>query len=682
MIALHAKQLTSEISNPTGRWMFAPGGIHTITPAAGEGSAEVTLRIDELTAPVLNASLVKLNAENSPQRAFFDREHDEAAGATGWPTQFVWSDTPVPGIYAEHEPSALGKSLVEGKVIRAFSPSFYSDAALPKKIHRGQHVAVAAGKRGSAENPARMVGLVFPACGTLTNNPAFRKILPLWAKNAGPSSGTANPPKKQTMKLTTEDKAALEAKKTSIENGLPALRAQQAADPADAEVANQVAKDEAELETISTKLELNAAQDRMATMENALLAQRTKDAKEAVKLAVKRGAIPAKDEALQAKWEKRCTEDPENLELLASMKGSPALDRSVAPARLILNGVQITQTDIRDEIKAFGREADAQKRGALYARNISPRLKELLDLPIHAADSYSGDLIIQRTLELLKFEFPMLSRVTTDFSAENARWNQEVNTRIVTVPSVVAYHTTNGYVPTATTTTDVPITIDTHSSVPIKFDANVLASTFRQLFDEQLPAMHYAMGKAMVDALYALITTGNYTNTPTTEALIDFDRATVIALGTALTAQGVPLQGRTLLLNSDYYGKLMEDTVIANLGANQQPGIITGNRLPMVHGFEIIEAPNLPTTGNLTGFGFSKSALCIAARVPTDVSNAFPGVTGGGVTRTVTNPDTGLSALMIQHVAPVLGHAYLILAWMYGVAKGQVAAGQILRSSA
>ena len=194
-VAIHARQLSTEILNTTDRWMFAPGGVHTITPAAGEGSAEVTLRIDESTAVVLNASLERLNEENSPQRAFFDKEHDEAAGATAWPIKFLWSNSPVPGIYCEHEPSEFGKKLVKGKVIRAFSPSFYSDAALPKKVNRGQHIQISAGKRGSPENPARMTGLVFPACGTLTNNPAFRKILPLWANNAtgAQSSSTNNP---------------------------------------------------------------------------------------------------------------------------------------------------------------------------------------------------------------------------------------------------------------------------------------------------------------------------------------------------------------------------------------------------------------------------------------------------------------------------------------------------------
>lgn len=188
---LRAREFSSPVTAADDLWMFAPGGVHTITPAAGDGSATVTLRIDENAVPILNASLAKLNSRLAPQKVFIDREHDEASGATAWPEEFVWRESPQPGVYMKHQASDLGRQLVEGHVIRAFSPSIYSDADLPKSIRRGQHINIAAGKRGSPENPARIIGLVAPAIGTLTNNPAFKKILPLWANNAGASrSGT------------------------------------------------------------------------------------------------------------------------------------------------------------------------------------------------------------------------------------------------------------------------------------------------------------------------------------------------------------------------------------------------------------------------------------------------------------------------------------------------------------
>jgi phage I-like protein len=165
--------------------MFMPGGVHRITPGADQGSAELVVKVDPSTAAVLNASLRALNERLAPHKVYFDKEHEQKE-ATAWPEEFFWSETPQPGVYAKVEFTDLGEAMIKGKNLRAFSPSFTTDAQLPKNIGPGRHFKVAAGKRGSPENPARVTGLVGPDCGTLTNNPAFRKILPLWASNSKP----------------------------------------------------------------------------------------------------------------------------------------------------------------------------------------------------------------------------------------------------------------------------------------------------------------------------------------------------------------------------------------------------------------------------------------------------------------------------------------------------------------
>ncbi len=183
----------------TDRVMFVPAGVHQIYPAYGPASLEVSIKVDESTAAVLNASLAQVNVGHAPQRAFFDKNH-EGKEAMGWPIKFFWSETPQPGVYAIVEWSSLGQQYIAGKVMRAFSGSFYTDADLPKKPRAGQSITITAGKRGSQENPARIVGLGFPDAGTLTNNPAFQKILPIWAsaagtaKNAGGSATGPNNP--------------------------------------------------------------------------------------------------------------------------------------------------------------------------------------------------------------------------------------------------------------------------------------------------------------------------------------------------------------------------------------------------------------------------------------------------------------------------------------------------------
>lgn len=689
MIPLFARQLVSEIGSAIGRWMFAPGGIHTITPAADRGSAEVALRIDESTPAVLNASLAKINAENAPQRAYFDREHDQAAGATAWPVKFFWSESPAPGIYCENEPTALGKELIEGHVMRAFSPAFYSDADLPRKIARGQHVRIAAGKRGSEENPARITGLVFPACGTLTNNPAFQKILPLWAKNArrnhapahaGAPSGNEQP--KEQMKLTPEAKAALQARKSELEQKLPTLRASATAAPNDAAAEDALSAAEGELETADAKLAAHDALTRNDELETALRAQRTKDAEIAVAAAVRRGAIRAADTALQETWKNKCIEDPNNIPLLASMNGSPALEarRITAPLQL-----QVTREDSGTVLRAYSAEKDPRKKGALFARDIRERIKNREELPIRATNTPGtlvGELIMQQALELLTLEQPMIAALSTNFSDQSARMNQEINTRIVGIPGTTAYNTSTGYSSENTVMTDVPVVINRHFSCQVEFGEEELAGTNRRLFDELAPAMAYAIGKEMIDYALSLVTTANYTETPTTEALIDFDRATVIAIAGALSDRGVPPTNRTLLLIGGYYDKLFSDETVVLLAANQRADLITGSRLIPLHDFNVMRAPTLPSTGNLTGFGFSRSALVLAARVPSDYANVFPGVTGGGISQIITNPQTGLSVHSVQFVDHILGKAYMRLASMYGAAKGQIKAGQILRSAA
>jgi len=124
------------------------------------------------------------------------------------------------------------------------------------------------------------------------------------------------------------------------------------------------------------------------------------------------------------------------------------------------------------------------------------------------------------------------------------------------------------------------------------------------------------------------------------------------------------------------------DTAVVNLATFQRADIITQGQMIPLHGFDIIRASNLPNTGNLTGFGFGRSALVLATRLPNDYSAALPGATGGGTTQTITEPNTGLSVMLVQFVNHQLGKSFARLALMYGAAKGQPKAGQLLISAA
>jgi hypothetical protein len=618
--------------------MVMPAGTHTINASMGGKPVKRTILVDRAAAAALQQSLGTIQA-SSQQRAYFDFNHEEAE-ASGWPAAFEWRDAPQPGVYAKVEWSKAGREAIAGRMFRSFSPAF-----LPSK-----------------DDPARVIGAPLNM-GGLVNEPAFKKILPIWAKQA------ADPPGDKTTttkgpSMTPEEIAALQAKLKQLEQDNDALKAKAASENVDAAIK---AKD-AEIAGLKAK---------EAELHQAIKAQRAKEADGHIKAAIARGALPIKDEAIQAKWRGLLEADPSNLVLLEALPGAKQLTQTLTGGR-----AEITREDSRAIMARFEAEKDPLKRGLIYAKELRARLNDpfQVDDVIMAADTYSTTLVVQRVLDLLKWNYPILGAITSDFSPEAASYGDAITTRTIGAPTVGTYNTTTGYATGNATTADVAVTMNAHKFVQVSFNANVVASTRRKLYDEQVQTSYNGLAKDLSDALLALVTTANFTNTPIDSALVDFDRTTLVDLGVALTVAKVPIDGRTVLLTPTYYGKLAKDTSIVSALVNVAAGgaIATG-RLPRIHGFDVIEQANLPTTGNLVAFGFNPSALVLATRTPGDYAAALPTVTTAAL-QIVTNPEDGFSVLMTQYVDHTLGQAIWRIAIMYGVAKGQVAAGTIIRS--
>jgi hypothetical protein len=674
--------------------MWMPGGTHYIKPGLGDNAkAEIWVKVDKESAKEVQASFEAFSKEYAPQRAFFDKEH-EAKDATAWPTEFVWMESPKPGIYARCEFTKLGRELIDGKVQRGFSPTFFTDAELPKRssIRAGETYSVKSGKRGSKENPARITDIHFPSAGGFTNFPAFRNNLPLWAKHAGATS-TAT-----TADNTMKTKAELEAEIQRLTTEVAELSA---ADQNDPSIAEGIVSKNNEIELTKAQLAAREAIDAKEILEKEVMATRRNKAQEAVSAAVKRGAIPAKDTALQAKWVEQCTADPDAmLPLLARVPGTSAMSAvhtSEPRTRMTASVTRESNERVLSELSAIcarqgkqseipysQRPAIAREFASLYAREIVSRINDGDDMPLKAANSLgtlAQTLVATRTLEILTQELPMLKAITTDFSDQIVSYGDSLKTRIVGIPSVQTYNTTTGW-PTNSdvTTTDVTITYNQFKGVPIQFLGHEVGGTIRRLFDEVAPAQAWALADNMVDYVLALITAGNFSNS-TLAALVDFDRSIVIDMGTEMRGRGVPAGAgnRTLMLNSAYFGQLAKDSAIVSLAANQRADIITDGILPNVHGFRVIDAPTLPTTGNLVGFGFSKSALVLASRLSADYVNAIPGSNNGSLS-VVTTP-SGFSANLVQYVNHSNAASVSRLEVIYGASAGQGNAGERLISA-
>jgi phage I-like protein len=649
--------------------MFMPAGRHQIHPSQGGKPITIEVQVDRASAAALQKQLECVRARG-PHRAYMDFNHEDSA-ASFWPEEFIWRDAPAAGIHARGQWSAAGEAAITGKTFRAFSPVFHVDDV------RGQ--------------PARIVccdepGLNF---GGLVNKPAFQAIAPMWAKDAGEQRNQ----NQNHTDMTPEQLAALQASIKTMETELTALKAK----GADAATQAELNAKQSELAAAQARAETEELRAKNTALEAAAKTRAEKEADAAIELAVQRGAIAARDEASKGQWKKNLLADAANIVLLAALAPAAPLQAGrITPA----GGVQEIRAASDAVIKALGGLQARQTEGtpyherlkhsrefaALYAKEITPRLREGDDIPLLAANSFgtlSQTLVSTRILELLTLDFPTLNSIATDFSDQIVSFGDSLKTRIVGIPTVSSYNQTTGWTDSDMNTTDVSITYDQFKGVPIKIDAQSIASTVRRLFDEIAPAQAYALGKDMVDYLYALITAA-FTNPVIAAGLGTFGRATVVDMGGTLDDTSNPSMGRTLILNRPYFSALEKDPTIVNLATFQRADILTmgmQNTLKQIAGFNtVIKAVNFPSTAIgvavLKGFAYTKSALCLATRLSADYVNVLPGSSSGNLT-VITTPG-GMSANQIQFTDHKLGAAYQRLELIYGANRGQVAAGVLL----
>jgi hypothetical protein len=501
----------------TGEFMYMPGGLQSITPFDGGIGQPIKVLVDAAGAAALEAQRTALVARG--KKAFFDFNHADGP-ASFWPDRFVYREEPVAGIYCSGEWSASGKASVEGKEWRQFSPVFHVDD-----------------KRG---NPARIVcrDRAKPNMGGLVNDPAFHQILPLWAKDA-PGAHPDQP--NQIAVMTKEELAALQAEIQGLRNQ---LSAKAGSDDAAALTAALKAK-EGELQLATAQAELKALQAKNEEQEKAITARNKSDAEAAVKEAVQRGAIAAKDEKTQQTLIATATADPSFISAIAAMQGNTSLATRLTPGA---GSVRIIAEAPNAILKAYGavlarnaslplshqtyqQKGDCAREAAeIFAKDIDKnadflglRMEEALKAadfsdPNNNLGLLSGTLVLQKTLSLLQFEYPILSSVFTDFSDAPGLWQQTEVTRIVLTPAVQTYDPTadasgrpKGWTTVSPAqTVNVPITLDEYVGVPIVFGNTTLASTTRNLFGEVANQALYSIGGYFVRKLLGLFTAANY----------------------------------------------------------------------------------------------------------------------------------------------------------------------------
>jgi hypothetical protein len=358
-----------------------------------------------------------------------------------------------------------------------------------------------------------------------------------------------------------------------------------------------------------------------------------------------------------------------------------------------------------NEVRSKTMELDADGRPR---PGINP---DFLVCPLEAATdadglgNLAGTLVSMRYLDLFMYNLPMISRISTDMSADPGLLNQATSYRKIVIPGIIAYDNTidtdgypKGWAPViAPQSVDINITMDELVGSPIQYDLATLSSTRRSLFTEQAPAAAYAAAKYFMAKLYAICTAANFnayanvtaadaqgivrvpTAYPTyTVALVDFARSKIAEIGAAFDQNEVPDDDRSLLLNVAYYNKATIDPSIVTFFAGQQaPQIVTQGVLPSLAGFVPIKAPNFPGTNNRVGIALQKNGLIAKSRLPASLNDVNPGGGNGSIGQ-IVHPDTGMAMMICQWTDHKRGYSAWNPCAILGGSKGDNRGGLVI----
>lgn len=418
------------------------------------------------------------------------------------------------------------------------------------------------------------------------------------------------------------DLAALKANIATLEGAVTALKAKAAADASNALLASEVKAKESELNLARSQAENAELKARNAEHLKVTAARNKGDADAAVRRAIARGALAAKDTATQGALSAKATDDPAFIAAIDALPGNPAL----TGGRMTPASVTITQEAPNATMKAYAAilchnakiplsAITAKEKGKLAREAAALFAKEIekndlvssmpMEDALQAADNsdatvglLSGTLVLQRALPLLQYEYPILNSITQDFSDAPGLLNQTETTRIILKPAVQTYNAESDAAgrPKGWDTTspaqavNVSVTLNEHVGIPIVFGQNTLAQTIRNLFAETAPMALYALGGHLVNKVTGLMTAANFNAYKGTTAAagvtvsgdhtIEVTSTANMFPGQAISGTGIPSNTYIASVTNSTTAELTQAATASNTGLTFTLG---GDKVPNVY---------------------------------------------------------------------------------------------------
>lgn len=256
--------------------------------------------------------------------------------------------------------------------------------------------------------------------------------------------------------------------------------------------------------------------------------------------------------------------------------------------------------------------------------------------------------ILADVLDAFKVRVPALNRMGRDFRTSGLKLGQTYTAHIAGVPTVGDYDENNGGYQASPQNardllTDVPITVDKHKKVTLKWRHLNSIADKKQEYQKVIANAGYALAKAVVNDIIAKVNRRTLTN-QSIYSVANSDYDAVNAIRDAMNLAGASDLGRVGMVNTNVASSLHLDERV--LSADYRGDMQGGQSLRVfqnIAGFqEVFEWPELPSNNG--------TATAITATASTDLVNLtahgfqdgdrvyFPALTGGaGLTAGTTD---------------------------------------------
>lgn len=286
--------------------------------------------------------------------------------------------------------------------------------------------------------------------------------------------------------------------------------------------------------------------------------------------------------------------------------------------------------------------------------------------------------ILMDVMDAFRVEIPfMINGFSTDFSSQTAVKGDTITAHIATLPTVATYDVNTGFDNGATAAdallTDVPVTMDQFSHVPVKVTWLTQLASKLPLYREAIRNTGYVLAKKVVDYALTKVLAVNFTKTQVL-APINVNLDSLEDIRTQLNINKAANRNRFGICSSQFAAALQnDDRVKSSLFYSQLNGDQGYRHFTNIAGFSNVwEYPDFPTNAqSLSGFFGDRRAIVIANR-RVDYSNAAAQLGVPEVMKfyPLSDPMTGLNLTGVAYQKAGTGDVIVSVAILYGIGAG------------